>query len=286
MGVIANEVKTIREAEKGKASLFSTLNTPEQITKIQQTLQANNAEAQRFIATMIAYIKASSDLSAIAAQNPVSLMKAVIKVAQLGLDVTLPNEIHIVPFNNHKTGVKDAVVVPGYKGLQKLARRAGVDLGDPFTVLDANEIYENDEFYRELGTNPSIVHKPGKFGQRGKVIGVYAIAVSKINGVRFVELTMEEVLEHKKRYVKAKNGPYTYSENDVQYGLKTAMRRLVARKLDLTPKLGSALSLDAYEDKVDQEEVEAYADYNGDVVDTQTGEIVEPEIATEEQKAE
>lgn len=286
MGAIANEVKDIRQAEEGKKTFYVTLNTPEQIGKIREILQANDAEASRFMASMMAYIKASSDLSLIAATNPLSLLKAVIKVAQLGLDVTLPNEIHIVPFNNHTTKLKEAVVVPGYKGLQKLARHAGSDLGDPYTVLDANEIYENDIYERELGVDPKVIHKPGKFGQRGKVIGVYAIAVSKLNGVRFVELTMEEVLEHKQRYVKAKNGPYSYSLYDVQYGLKTAMRRLVSRKLDLTPKLGSALALDAFPGRDDQDEIGSLADYNSGTIDYHTGEIVEPEATNDETKTE
>jgi recombinational DNA repair protein RecT len=112
-------------------------------------------------------------------------------------------------------------------------------------------------------------------GNKGPIVGVYALAVAKSGAVFHEEMGLEEVLEHKRKFVKAQNGPYANNQNDIQYGLKTVMRRLINRKLDMTPKLAEMLT-STFSDEIELEtEDDSLIDCGADQVDTTTGEIIE-----------
>lgn len=76
--------------------------------------------------------------------------------------------------------------------------------------IRAEIVYANDEFEYEMGDDPKIVHRPKVFGDRGEIVGAYAIARDKNTGDLYRE-TMD-VVELEKVRASSKNpngGPWS-----------------------------------------------------------------------------
>lgn len=85
-------------------------------------------------------------------------------------------------------------------------------------------VYENDEFHYEMGDEPKIVHRPKVFGDRGQIVGAYAIATDQ-DGKMYRE-TMD-VAEMEKVRASSKNpngGPW-------ETWLTEMYRKTVAKRL-------------------------------------------------------
>ena len=97
-----------------------------------------------------------------------SILRSVMEACQFGLE---PNSVtgtaYLIPYK--RGGVEECQLQIGYKGLLKLAYQAGVQSINSFSVR------EHDDFALQLGTEPTIYHRPN-MGERGQLIGVYAIA--------------------------------------------------------------------------------------------------------------
>ena len=112
-----------------------------------------------------------------------SLFNACNRAAQDGL---LPDgrEGKIVVF---KTKVNDKWIqvaqwMPMVGGLRKLAAKHGFQ-------IDAQVVFQFDEFLQQQGDDPKIVHNPPPLGQpRGEMIGVYAIATNHATGEKYREV--------------------------------------------------------------------------------------------------
>ena len=178
--------------------------------------------------------------------DPRSIFAAVIQSAQLGLEVGLMGEAHLVPFGDQ------CQLIPGYTGLMKLARQSG-------QVVDiyAHEVRAKDEFKLTLGLTRNLEHNPlmanGGFPaaeeERGDVIGFYAVAVFKDTSRTFVAMSRKEVerirdnsrgYQAAKRYKKAS----LWDSDFVAMGLKTVIRRLT-KLLPKSPELATALAMDS-----------------------------------------
>lgn len=178
--------------------------------------------------------------------DPRSIFAAVIQSAQLGLEVGLMGEAHLVPFGDQ------CQLIPGYTGLMKLARQSG-------QVVDiyAHEVRAKDEFKLTLGLTRNLEHNPlmanGGFPaaeeERGDVIGFYAVAVFKDTSRTFVAMSRKEVerirdnsrgYQAAKRYKKAS----LWDSDFVSMGLKTVIRRLT-KLLPKSPELATALAMDS-----------------------------------------
>lgn len=178
--------------------------------------------------------------------DPRSVFAAVIQSSQMGLEVGLMGEAHLVPFGNQ------CQLIPGYTGLMKLARNTG-DIQDIY----AHEVRLNDSFTLKLGLDRSLEHEPmtaeGGFPasdeERGDIAGFYAVAVFKDGSRTFVALGRKEVeaIRDKSRGYQAakrykKESPW--DTDFVAMGLKTAIRRL-CKYLPKSPEMAAALALDA-----------------------------------------
>ncbi|MGE3479622.1 MAG: recombinase RecT, partial [Dongiaceae bacterium] len=113
-----------------------------------------------------------------------SLLSAVMTGCQLGLE---PDGIlghgYLVPF---KTKVQ---FIPGYKGYIKLARQSG-EISD----LYAMDVREKDKFKIVDGLNRDLVHERA-MGERGDIVGFYAVAKFINGGFDFKYMTVAEVNE-------------------------------------------------------------------------------------------
>lgn len=155
-----------------------------------------------------------------------SLLSAIMSCAQLGLEPDgLLGQAYLVPF---KVGGNYRVqFIPGYRGLIDLARRSG-----DVSSISAMPVYESDDFTIDYSQEPPFTHKPKLKGDRGAIVGFWALARFKDGGTHFEFMTVDEVTGIRDRsqgYMAFKKG-FTKSspwETDFsEMGKKTVVRRL------------------------------------------------------------
>jgi recombination protein RecT len=177
-----------------------------------------------------------------------SLVGAIGQCAQMGLEPnTVLGHAYLVPFNTKRKDsqgrerwVKSVQVVIGYKGLIDLARRSG-----QIVSIAAHEVCENDEFDLVYGLDERLVHKPA-MGERGQIVGFYAVAKLKDGGHCFEFMSLHQVREiMKATQSKGAYGPW--KDHFAEMGRKTAIRRL-AKYLPLSIEFQTAAALDGMAD--------------------------------------
>ena len=205
----------------------------------------------------VAQIAATTTPALLECEIP-SLVKAIGDCAQVGLEPNTPlGHAFLVPFGaKNKAGqwVKNVQVIFGYRGLIELARRSGY-----IVSVAAHEVREMDTFELEYGLEERLRHVPYLKGDRGDVIGYYAVAHLKDGGHAFDFLTNGEVMEIRdasQGYRQAiataekykKNPTHPWIDHEVEMGKKTAVRRL-SKYLPLSIELSAALAVDEMADQ-------------------------------------
>lgn len=223
-----------------------------------------------------------------------SIAQAVMQCAELGLTPgALLGEAYLIPRNNRKTGTKECLMIPGYRGLVKLARQSG-QISDVY----AECVYEGEVFEVELGLSRSMKHTPN-FKDRPLVKSpadakknlpfVYAVAKFKDGEHAFVVMTIDEVEAIRTRE-RDTRGPWDSDYPEMMK--KTAIRRL-AKLLPKSPDLERAIAAeDAAHANVGMRATSeelgfTVIDVESEVVDDDTGEVVDekPRSATDALKA-
>lgn len=167
-----------------------------------------------------------------------SFYGAVMQCAQLGLKPNVNGEAYLIPFkNNKKGGVYECQFIVGYKGLMLLARRSG-----EVANIDAQTVYENDEFDLSYGFDPMLVHKPYLKGDRGKPVGFYATVMLKDGGKSAHYMTVEDAQKYGKRYSKAyNNSPWM---TDFEAMAKKSCLRQVLKYAPMSTDVDGAIRTD------------------------------------------
>ncbi|RKZ35805.1 MAG: hypothetical protein DRQ41_15410 [Gammaproteobacteria bacterium] len=150
--------------------------------------------------------------------DPASIFIALSKVAITGLE--LGEGIHIVSFFNNKKNIKEAKVMYDYKGLIELCMRTG-----KIKSMCARTVYKNDEFFVVHGSKPEIVHNPDVFGDRGSIIGYYAIVLYTSGGYDFETMSVSEV----DRIRKIAKTDSIWSKHLEEMSKKTVLKKLIKR---------------------------------------------------------
>ena len=113
-----------------------------------------------------------------------SFLSAMMSAAQLGLEPNTPlGQAYLIPYKNK--GKLECQFQIGYKGLLDLAYR-----NPDIQTVQAQCVYEADEFEYELGLEPKLKHKPALLN-RGNLIAVYAFWKSKNGGYGFEVMSKE-----------------------------------------------------------------------------------------------
>ena len=173
----------IRRSEKQIAKALPSAITPERFARMAMTAVTMNPDLGKC--------------------TPPSFIGALLQAASLGLEPnTSLGQAYLIPYNNYKTGQKEAQFQIGYRGMIELAHRSG-----EFQSIEAHVVYENDEFEYELGLDPKLKHKPAMEG-RGNPVWVYAIYKLKSGGYGFEVMSKHDIDEHRKKYSKAKSSPW------------------------------------------------------------------------------
>jgi len=156
---------------------------------------------------------------------------------------TVLGHAYLVPFNVKRKDangaerwVNSVQVIIGYKGLIDLARRSG-----QIVSIAAHEVCESDHFELVYGLDEKLNHTPA-MGERGKVIGFYAVAKLKDGGYSFEFMSVHQVQEIMKA-TQSKGGYGPWKEHFIEMGRKTVIRRL-AKYLPLSIEFQTAAALD------------------------------------------
>lgn len=187
---------------------------------------------------------AATTTPALAKCDVASLVGAIGQCAQMGLEPnTVLGHAYLVPFNTKRKDangnerwVNSVQVIIGYKGLIDLARRSG-----QIVSIAAHEVCEADRFDLVYGLDEKLEHRPA-MGERGDVIGFYAVAKLKDGGHCFEFMSRLQV-EQIMRATQSKGSYGPWKDNFVEMGRKTVIRRL-AKYLPLSIEFQTAAALD------------------------------------------
>lgn len=170
----------------------------------------------------------------LAASTPQSFAGALLTAAALGLEPGVNGEAYLVPYRDNKSGTVECQLIVGYQGMAKLFFQHPLA-----RALDAQVVYENDEFDYTYGTAPFLRHRPAT-KYRGEIIAYYAVATLTTGATAFEVLTPEQV----KTLRRGKVG----SSGDIPDPQRWMERKTVLRQLvKLLPKsatLAAAVAAD------------------------------------------
>lgn len=250
------------------AKALPSVMTPERFTRI--TLSALSANPQLAQTT----------------QN--SFLGAMMTAAQLGMEPNTPlGQAYLIPFRNK--GILECQFQLGYKGLIDLAYRSG-----EVTTIQAQVVYENDEFEYALGLEPQLKHIPA-MSNRGEPISFYAVFKTKDGGFGFEVMSVEDVKLHAQKYSKSFNSAYSpWKTNFEEMAKKTVLKKVLkyapmktdfARGLSADETIKHGVSDDMFSvpdetDYIDVDNVAAEAENNETEIaeqlpfDSETGEVL------------
>jgi recombination protein RecT len=151
--------------------------------------------------------------------TPASLLGGLMQCAQLGLEPDgVLGQAYLIPFRNK--GIKEVQLIPGYKGLIKLAYQSG-EVGH----ITARVVREKDKFNYWYGLDEGIEHTPWRGSDAGPLVAAYAWASIKgIESKQFVVLERWEVDAIRARSKSGDKGPWVTDYEEM--AKKSALRRL------------------------------------------------------------
>lgn len=197
--------------------------------------------------------------------EPMSVLRSLMDASQVGLEPFTPlQHCYIIPYWNGKKGVMEAQFQVGYRGLIEMVRRSGQILS-----IEAHCVYENDEFDCVLGNESKLYHKPKWVGDRGKMIGVYAVAKLKDGAVQFDVMGKNSVDEIRKKSKSADKGPWVDFYDEM--AKKTILKRLI-KMLPISIEIARAVAMDNRADGMDLGSSDMIVDID---VDSEPVELIE-----------
>lgn len=151
--------------------------------------------------------------------TPMSFLAALMNAAQLGLEPNTPlGQAYLIPYKNK--GVLECQFQIGYKGLIDLAYRNG-----QMQTIQAQAVYENDEFSYEYGLEPKLSHRPA-FSDRGELVYFYAIFRTVNGGYGMSVMSKANMDTYARTYSKAFDSEYSpWKSNYEEMAKKTVIKQ-------------------------------------------------------------
>lgn len=177
--------------------------------------------------------------------DPISFLGAIVQCAHMGLEPSsVFGHVYLIPFNNRKAGRKEVQIITGYRGFLELANRS-----DDVGAVVVQPVYENEDFsFIRYANEDKIEHHTNPFGDRGELVGVYAIC-RLINGHSIVRTISKADVDKVAR------------DNDIwrkyyeEMAMKTAIRRL-SKHIPQSPELAKFSELTDREDIQEGQDLE------------------------------
>lgn len=194
-GIIAAQKQGDLKPQERAKTILELINDPSMQAQFAKALPAV-LTPERFTRIVLTAVRTNPKLMGC---ERTSFLAAVMAAAQLGLEPNTPlGQAYLIPYG------AECQFQIGYKGLIDLAYRSG-----EVSIIQAQTVYEKDEFIYELGLEAKLVHKPCMKGDRGEAIAYYAIFKMKNGGENFAVMSKDDVLKFAKAKSKAfKNGPW------------------------------------------------------------------------------
>lgn len=173
--------------------------TPERFTRITLSALNNNPDLQKC--------------------TPMSFIAALLNAAQLGLEPNTPlGQAWLIPYKSK--GVLECQFQIGYKGMIELAYR-----NPQMQTIQAQCVYENDEFEYEYGLNAKLSHRPA-FSDRGDPVYFYALFKTVNGGYGFAVMSKADIDAYAKTYSKAVESAYSpWKTNFEEMAKKTVIKQ-------------------------------------------------------------
>lgn len=234
-----------------------------------------------------------------------SVVNSVMTAAKLGLQFNTPLQHGwLLPYRDKKTGLTLCQYQLGYKGLLELVRRSGT-----VASIYAEVVREHDDFKFGKGSKTFLSHRWELGKDRGKVIGVYAVAQLYTTSrqlepaIEFEVMSVEDV-ERIRAKSQSPNSP-AWRQHWDEMARKTALKKL-SNSMSLTPDVASAVAAATVAEDVPdaadpnptmlkeapaprlgvpeergprpepEPEPNPTIEVNGETVDAETGEVSEP----------
>jgi len=174
-----------------------------------------------------------------------SVVEAVMQAGELGLDFSpAMGQAYLVPFGDQCT------LIPGYRGLADLARRShGIE-------IEAECVFESDQFSWHRGTKPEIIHNPDMdHGREDPHYITHAYAVATFpNGRQKFDVMTRAQIEEIRKISKQPNG-MLWKLRFHEAARKTVVRRL-CKYLPMSPEMAKAVDLGDTEFSFDPSQAE------------------------------
>lgn len=163
--------------------------------------------------------------------SQVSVFGAIVQAAQLGLEPDgILGQAYLIPFK------RVCQLIPGYKGLVKLARNSG-----ELSTIYARVVHEKDAFKYAYGLSDVLEHVPELSGDPGDITHAYAVARLKDGSVQFDVMSATEIEAIRRRSKAGNSGPWV--TDWAEMAKKTVLRRL-CKMLPASIELQRAVVLD------------------------------------------
>jgi len=213
---------------------------------------------------------ALSSSPALQSSTPMSFLGAMMTAAQLGLEPNTPlGQAYIIPYKNK--GVMEAQFQLGYRGLIALAYRSG-----QVTSIQAEVVYENDDFEYELGLEPKLKHRPAK-SNRGQPVMYYAVWKTKDGATGFAVMSVDDIKVHAQRFSKAvaQGRQSPWDSNFDEMAKKTVLKKALKYAplaSDFVRGMTSDNSIRDYTNGIDALDTPSKTDEDGMTIDVQVEE--------------
>lgn len=171
---------------------------------------------ERFTRIALSALNNTPDL---AKCTPMSFISALLNTAQLGLEPNTPlGQAYLIPYKNK--GILECQFQIGYKGLIDLAYRNG-----QMQTIQAQTVYENDDFQYCYGLNPQLEHRPA-FEDRGQPIYFYGLFKTVNGGFGFSVMSKADMDMYAQTYSKAFGSSYSpWKSAYEEMGKKTVIKQ-------------------------------------------------------------
>lgn len=234
---IREEIARKAENTKGEVKLTKSMGIADLIKAMEPEIKKALPEIitpERFTRMALSALNTTPKL---AECTQMSFLAAMMNAAQLGLEPNTPlGQAYLIPYKNK--GQLECQFQIGYRGMLDLCYR-----NPQIQVVQAQAVYENDEFEYELGLEPKLVHRP-VLNDRGEAILFYGFFKLVNSGFGFEVMSREDVelfaKEHSKAY-DSLSSPWRM--NFIEMAKKTVIKRTL-KYAPLRADFQKALSVD------------------------------------------
>lgn len=216
---VKEELSKKAESTKGETKLTKSMSIPDLIKAMQPEIKKALPDVitvERFTRMALSALNTTPKLKEC---TPMSFLSALMNAAQLGLEPNTPlGQAYLIPYKNK--GVLECQFQIGYKGLIDLSYR------NPLVqTIQAQAVYENDDFEYELGLDSKLVHRP-VLRDRGGIILFYGLFKLTNGGYGFEVMSKDDIDTYAKEYSKAFDSSFSpWKSNYIGMAKKTVIKQ-------------------------------------------------------------